>query len=78
MTQLHEQMAPMFQRMENAQTSFINDVMEQFGKTEEEATKVLAVFRKVKAVKYDAAMGVYNLTHGAYWEADVIDRALTH
>lgn len=67
---------PMLRRMENAQTAFITDVMEQFGKTEQEATKVLAVFRRVKAVKYDAAMGRYDLVHGAFWEADVIDRAI--
>lgn len=76
MSAIHDQMQPIFQRMENAQTAFITDVMEQFGKTEQEATKVLAVFRKVKAVKYDAAMGRYDLVHGAFWEADVIDRAI--
>lgn len=76
MSTIHEGMKPMFIRMDNAYNEFVESVMEQFGKTEAEAAHVLKVFKKAKTVKYDAAMGRYNLTHGAFWEADVIDRAL--
>ena len=67
----------MAQRSVNAERGFIENVMEQFGKTEEEARHVLSVFIKEKAVKLNWAMGRYDLTHGAYWELDVINTALT-
>jgi hypothetical protein len=63
-------------RIENAHTSFINDVMEQFNFNEKEAEKILSVFKKVKAVKIDVAMGRMNLTHGAFWDKEVMIRAL--
>ena len=66
----------MAQRIENAQANFIDNVCEQFGTTKPQAEKVLAVFKKAKAVKLDAVGGRYNLTHGAYWECDVIQRAI--
>ncbi len=63
-------------RIVNAENGFIENVMEQFGTTEAEAVKVLIVFRKAKAVKLDVSMGRYDLTHGAFWEAPVIRRAI--
>lgn len=76
MTTLAAQMKPMFTRMEIAQTNFIANVMDQFKFTEAEAEKILRIYRKVKAVRYDAAMGRYNLTHGAYWEKQPMLNAL--
>ena len=64
------------QRIVNAGNSFVAMVVEQFSTTPAQAEKVLRVFRKAKAVKLDAVNGRYILTHGAYWEAEVIDRAI--
>jgi len=66
----------MAQRTINAQDSFIQNVMDQFGKTKEESLKVLKMFIKAKAVKLDAIHGKYNLTHGMYWNAQVIENAI--
>jgi len=68
--------APIAQRMIKAENEFISSLIEQFEITTEEAEKVLRVFIKAKAVKLQAGMGRYNLTHGAYWESDVIQNAL--
>ena len=76
MATLAKEMSPMFQRMENARTEFIASVVEQFGSTEAEAEHVLRVFRAAKVAKLDVAMGRYELRHGAFWEADVIARAI--
>jgi len=70
-------MAPIFQRIENAQNSFIDNVMEQFGYTEEEAERILKAYQKAKAVKLNSAMGRYDLTHGIYWDREVMERALS-
>jgi hypothetical protein len=67
---------PMFTRIENAIDGFISTVMEQFGTTLEDAEKVLRVFKMCKVVKLDASMGRYNLTHGAYWDKEVIQNAI--
>ena len=64
------------QRIENAAAEFIESVREQFGTTTAEAEKVLRVFRKTKAVKLDPVGGRYRLTHGAFWESEVIRRAI--
>ena len=66
----------MAQRIVNAGDGFCRDVVEQFGVTAEQAEKVLTVFRKAKAVKLNVTMGRYDLTHGAYWEQEVIQRAI--
>jgi hypothetical protein len=63
-------------RYQNAETSFINDVMEQFNFTEKEATKILQVYKKVKAVKIDPLGGRAILSHGAFWDKEVMQRAL--
>lgn len=64
------------QRQVNAENRFIDDVMEQFGKTKIEAEKVLQVYRKVGAVRIDPVTGQYLLKHGAFWELSVINNAL--
>lgn len=63
-------------RSVNAHFKFINAVMEQFGKTEQEALKVLHVFKKFGAVKLDAISGQFTLKDGRFWEKEVINRAL--
>lgn len=63
-------------RLENADEHFIGLVCETFGKTTAEAEKVLRVFRKAKAVKRAVGIGRWELAHGAFWEAEVIDRAI--
>ena len=74
-TTLREQIRPMAIRIENARTSFLQNVREQFGKTEADATRVFDAYRKVRAIKLNVAMGRYDLTHGAFWNQAVIDRA---
>lgn len=62
---------------DEAYNNFCSDVMEQFGKTKEEAAKVFNVFKKVKAIKFEYTPNRrYKLTHGAFWYQDVINRAL--
>ena len=63
-------------RIENAHNDFIANVVEQFNVTTEDAEKVLRVFKKAKAVKLAVGIGRYELTHGAFWEKDVIHRAI--
>lgn len=63
------------QRIVNGEEAFISAVQEQFGKTKEEAERVLARFRKDKLVKVDPVTGQFTLKHGATWEQEVIDRA---
>ena len=76
MATLAKEMNPMFQRIENAHASFVASVMEQFGTTQAEAEHVLRVFRAAKVIKIEAAIGQFKLSHGAFWEADVIARAI--
>ena len=78
MDSLKAEMRPMLQRMEQAWTDFTGDIVEQFRFTPEQADEILRVYRVVKAVKYDAAMGKYNLIHGAFWERDAMENALLY
>jgi len=66
----------MAQRIENAADGFIAAAIDQFGITQEEGEVLLRVFVKAKAVKLDPIGGVYRLTHGAFWEKAVVERAL--
>lgn len=64
----------MAQRIANAENSFVRSIQEQFGKTKADAERILSVLRKYKIVKrhgYDL-----RVIHGAYWDQDVMDRAL--
>lgn len=62
-------------RIVNAENNFIEGVMER-GFTLEEAAKVLREYRKLKVVKLDAVNGVYKVKHGAYWDKDVLQKAV--
>ena len=69
-------MQDMITRIVNAETSFISDVIEQFGFTQEQATKILAVYKKYKIAKVDPVMGRVNIKHGAYWDKEPMSKAL--
>ncbi len=73
---LSEAMKPMVKRFENAEQNFIDNVKDQFGFTAEEAEKILKLFKVAKAIKLNIAMGRYDLTHGAFWDREVMTRAL--
>jgi hypothetical protein len=60
----------------NAGNNFITSLVEQFDLSPDQAEKVLTVFIKVKAVKLNRTMGKFELRHGAFWEKEVIERAL--
>jgi len=66
----------MAQRIVNAEVAFRESCRDQFGITDEDAEKVRRVFVKAKAMKLDVIGGTYRLAGGAFWEADVIRRAI--
>lgn len=66
----------MAHRAVTAENNFAECVMQVIGCTQEEAFKVLAVYRKAKAVKNDYAVSRIVVKHGAFWNADVLRRAL--
>ena len=64
-----------FTRMENATDVFIDLVMES-GFTNAEATKIYNVYLKAKAIKLHVNIGRYTVAHGAFWNKNVMQRAL--
>ena len=56
--------------------SFTNAVMEQFGYSRQEAERIYRVFLDVKALVFGHGGNGYSLAHGAFWDKDVMDRAL--
>jgi len=64
------------QRIVNAENNFLNAVSEQFGFSPEEALTILNVFKKYKIIKIDAIGGQFTLSHGAYWDKEVMNNAL--
>lgn len=72
----NNKMQDMAQRIENARTAFLSSLMEQFQYTEEQAATIFTVYKKNKIIKLDPIMGRYTLTHGAFWDKPVLDRAL--
>lgn len=64
------------QRLVNGDNQFLDNLREQFGTTTEQGEKVLRVFRKCKAVKREVASGRWVLTHGAFWDSAVVQRAI--
>lgn len=64
------------QRIINAENNFIEGLMIAAKITEAEAEKVLAFYRKIKAVKMDIVGGRITVKHGAFWDAEVILRAV--
>ncbi|RPJ25228.1 MAG: hypothetical protein EHM33_15250 [Chloroflexi bacterium] len=66
----------MFTRIENGQNTFISDIVEQFGYTTEQAEKIFNLYRREKIIKLDTGSGRYILSHGAFWDKEVMARAL--
>lgn len=64
------------QRMINAENNFIESLMTAADISRGDAVKVLAMYRKAKVVKMDAVGGRISVKHGAFWDADVIRKAL--
>ena len=64
------------QRIVNAENKFIDEVVEQFNFTSEQAEKIMTVYRKFKIVKIDAVTGQFELKHGAFWDRIPMENAL--
>ena len=71
-------LAPMAQRIVNAESNFVATVREITGCTPEQARQALRTMRALKVVKLDTGIGRYRATHGAYMERDALRRAMTH
>jgi len=59
-----------------ARDQFKAAIVEQFGKTELEAQLVLDCYEAADVVRFDGVSGGYTLTHGIFWEADIIETAI--
>jgi len=84
------ELRPMLVRIVNAETSFKNDLIEQFGFSESDAQIIFDVYSsklkikpkgekrasKLKAMKLDPIAGRWNLVHGGFWERESLDRCL--
>lgn len=66
----------MMARYASGEKRFIDSVIDQFGFTQKEAEIILVVFKKVKAVKISHHIGQFTLTHGAFWDREVMQRAI--
>lgn len=64
------------QRIVNAETRFVDVITAISGCTQEQALKVLAVYKKHKVAKLNVSQGVYDFKHGVYLEKDVILNAI--
>jgi hypothetical protein len=73
---MNGEMRPMATRESNACREFVETVVEQFGYTTEQAETILAVYRKLRAVKIDRHIGRVTLSHGDLWTRDAMNRAL--
>jgi hypothetical protein len=70
------EMKAVAQRIVNAENAFIAICVEHHGFTIEQATKILQVYKRVKAIKINAVGGGFQFTHGAFYERDVMQNAL--
>jgi hypothetical protein len=64
------------QRQANARQGFIETCVER-GFTEAEGAAILNCYIRLKVVKLDSVIGRYSVIHGAYWDDDVLRRALS-
>lgn len=62
-------------RINAAEDRFIDFAISHGGLTHDEAVRVLALYRKIKAVKIDAIGGQFMLTHGDFGNVDVLQKA---
>jgi len=63
-------------RIINAETEFIQNVIDRMNCSILSAEKVLRIYRKEKIVKLDPIMGRYNLKHGVFWDKDVLKNTI--
>lgn len=70
------EIAPIVQRMDNAENDFLDALRQAADITRDEAMAVLGLYRKLKVVKTDAVMGKMQVKHGKFLDRDVILRAL--
>lgn len=66
----------MAKREINANNEFVSNLMEQFGLSKADANGVFLLYKKEKIIRLDRGIGRWNLQHGAFWDADVIERAV--
>lgn len=64
------------QRMVNADQSFIDSVIEQFGFSREDAVKILNKYKDLKVVSTDVVGGQFNLKDGRFWDKEVMENAI--
>ena len=64
------------QRIVNAHQQFVNNCIEQFNVSKEEAEIALECYIKFKIVKLDPNIGQYKLKHGAFWNKEIITNAI--
>ena len=63
------------QRIMNAENSFIETVV-SFGFTKEQGQHILTAYRLLKVVKLEVNIGRYTVKHGAFWDVEVLQKAL--
>lgn len=66
---------PILQRQQNARDNFVQNIVEQFGLTEEQASKAAAELHRTGLVKWDANSGQAKLKDGRAWDKAVMRRA---
>ena len=66
----------MAQKIINAETWFIDLIMENYNKTEKEAFKVFEAYKKHKLIKIDIQMSNYKIKDGRFMDPKVIDNVL--
>lgn len=59
------------------QINFVNQVMAH-GFTKEESNKVFSVYLKLKIIKIDRVNKTYNVTHGVYWDKEILRNAINN
>ena len=60
----------------NAITNFIETVQQFYPCTEEQALKVLKVYKNCKVVKLDRTNGRYTVVYHGFWEPETIQNAI--
>lgn len=63
-------------RLENAKTRFF-ECCAANGFSNQEAEKILSVYKKARVIKLSINDGAFHIKHGAFMEADVMRNALS-
>ena len=61
----------------NHKEQFIESISEQFSKTRAEATHIFNVFVQEKIIKFGHGGAGIQLSHGSFWDQQVMDNALS-